>query len=74
MHHFTGHHGTSHRSAKLIIKSNFELSIGDDEWLGNGVYFFIKGISSKPDEQAKKWAIAHAWDKIEKRISTITFA
>lgn len=61
---FEGFHGTSLKSAKEILKSNFELSIGDDEWLGNGVYFFISGISSKPNEQAEKWAIAQSWDTI----------
>lgn len=59
---FEGFHGTSLKSAKEILKSNFELSIGDVEWLGNGVYFFITGISSKPEEQAEKWAIAQSWD------------
>jgi hypothetical protein len=61
---FDGFHGTSLKSAKEILKSNFELSIGDIEWLGNGVYFFIIGISSKPEEQAEKWAIAQSWDNI----------
>lgn len=61
---FDGFHGTSLKSAKEILKSNFELSIGDIEWLGNGVYFFINGISSKPEEQAEKWAIAQSWDNI----------
>ncbi len=60
---FEGYHGTSLKSAKEILKSNFELSIGDVEWLGNGVYFFINGISSKPEEQAEKWAVAQSWDK-----------
>ena len=64
---FDGFHGTSLKSAKEILKSNFELSIGDIEWLGNGVYFFIPGISSKPDEQAEKWAIAQSWDNILKK-------
>jgi hypothetical protein len=60
---FNGFHGTSVSAAKQIVSSNYESSIGDDEWLGNGVYFFVSGISSKPEEQAKKWAIAEAWDK-----------
>lgn len=59
---FEGFHGTSLKSANEILKSNFELSIGDVEWLGNGVYFFISGISSKPENQAEKWAIVEAWD------------
>ncbi len=61
-----GYHGTSLKSTELIVRSNYKLSIGDDEWLGNGVYFFVHGISSKPEIQAKKWAIAHAWDNISK--------
>lgn len=60
---FDGFHGTNLKSAKEILKSNFNLSIGDLEWLGNGVYFFTAGISSKPEEQAEKWAIAQSWDK-----------
>jgi hypothetical protein len=64
--HFNGFHGTSLSSAKKIVSSNYESSIGDDEWLGNGVYFFVDGISSKPDEQAKKWSIVQAWDKHKK--------
>ncbi len=64
---FNGYHGTSLDAAKKIVGANYESSIGDDEWLGNGVYFFTKGISSKPEEQAKKWAIAQSWDN-ERRI------
>jgi hypothetical protein len=60
---FNGFHGTSTSAAKQIVSSNYEASVGDDEWLGNGVYFFVNGISSKPEEQAKKWSIAEAWDK-----------
>lgn len=61
---FFGFHGTSLNSAKEILKSNFELSKGDIEWLGNGVYFFTIGISSKPEDQAEKWAIAQSWDNV----------
>lgn len=67
MYQFDGFHGTSSISAEEILDSNYELSVGDDEWIGNGVYFFINGISSKPGEQAKLWAIAQAWDNIERR-------
>lgn len=62
---FKGYHGTSVNSAELIVKSNYEKSIGDKEWLGDGVYFFIDGLSSKPNEQAKDWAISQSWDKIK---------
>lgn len=57
-----GFHGTSFENAKNIVIQNFELSIGDGEWIGDGVYFFLNGLSSDPKEQAKKWAIAQAWD------------
>lgn len=57
-----GHHGTSLKSAQFILASNYPLSIGDDEWLGDGTYFFIPGISTKTSELAEKWAIAQAWD------------
>ncbi|MGQ1947576.1 hypothetical protein ACT3CD_10820 [Geofilum sp. OHC36d9] len=67
MQQFIGYHGTSVASARKIIDNNYELSVGNDEWLGSGVYFFIKGISSKPDEQAKKWAIVQAWNNFEKK-------
>ncbi len=62
----SGHHGTSLESAKKILGSNCELSFGDDEWLGDGVYFFVTGISSRTSELAEKWAIAQAWDNEKK--------
>lgn len=67
LYQISGFHGTSLKSAKLIIASDFELSIGDKEWLGNGVYFFIDGISSKPEKQAEDWAIVEAWDRLLRR-------
>ncbi len=66
MHKIIGYHGTSTDSATEIIKSDYKQSFGNKEWLGDGVYFFINGISSKPDKQAKKWAIAQAWDNKKK--------
>lgn len=65
---FVGHHGTSIESATMILNSNYELSKGDDEWLGDGVYFFISGVSSKTVELAKKWAIAQSWDSSKKAL------
>jgi hypothetical protein len=64
---FNGHHGTSFESSKSIIESNYELSVGDEEWLGDGVYFFVLGVSSKLTELAEKWAIAQSWDNKLKR-------
>ena len=64
---FKAYHGTSSINAKTIITQNFENSEGDDHWLGDGIYFFIEGISKKPNEQAEKWAIAEAWNNKEKK-------
>ena len=64
---FDGFHGTSFDSAKKILSNNYELSIGDDEWLGDGVYFFVSGVSTKISELAEKWAITQSWDN-EKKI------
>lgn len=63
---FEGHHGTSMESATLIQKSNYILSLGDKEWLGDGVYFFISGVSTKTLDLAEKWAVAQSWDKHSK--------
>ncbi|RKS02884.1 hypothetical protein [Flavobacterium sp. 102] len=57
-----GFHGTSFDSAKSIVKGDFEISKGNAEWIGDGAYFFIEGISKVPNEQAEQWAIAQAWD------------
>ena len=38
---YIGFHGTNIESATKILKmNNFHPSIGDDEWLGKGIYFF----------------------------------
>ncbi|NLP59471.1 hypothetical protein [Lutibacter sp. B1] len=64
-----GFHGTSYQKAKEIITTDYKLSYGDDEWLGDGVYFFIEGLSKKPIEQAQKWAIAQSWDNLNKKLT-----
>lgn len=63
---FDGYHGTSLNCAEQIKNSNYNLSIGDQEWLGDGVYFYVSGINSKPSELAEKWAIAQAWNPTTK--------
>lgn len=36
-----GYHGTSKKSANIILRSEFQVSDGrDDHWLGTGIYFF----------------------------------
>jgi hypothetical protein len=63
-----GYHGTNSENIASIMENGFIPSKGDDEWLGDGVYFFVYGNSStSPIEAAKKWAIASSWDN-EKKI------
>lgn len=64
---FDGYHGTSNESANKIILAGFQLSYGDAEWLGDGVYFFLEGLSKTPNLQAEQWAEAQSWDKSSKR-------
>lgn len=47
--------------------------MGDDEWLGYGVYFFIDGISSALTS-AEEWAKAEAWDNAGKKFTYRHFA
>lgn len=61
-----GYHGTKAQDAEEIIRNDFVSSKGSKEWLGDGVYFFTKGLSNTPESQAKEWAIAQAWDNINK--------
>ena len=44
----------------LILISKYELSKGDDEWLGDGVNFIVTGVSTNTSEIAEKWAIAQS--------------
>ncbi len=38
---FVGYHGTKDEAAQKIFESkSFRPSIGEEEWLGKGVYFF----------------------------------
>ena len=43
---FTGWHGTDEKNVEEILKNNFQESPGDDQWLGEGVYFFTEGIGN----------------------------
>jgi hypothetical protein len=69
-----GHHGTDIDSCKAILKSNYKISKGDQHWLGDGVYFFIEGLSTDTTNLAEKWAIAEAWDNDNKRYKYTDFA
>lgn len=59
---FTGHHGTDYSSAQCILSANFELSEGDADWLGDGVYFFVKGLNNDTQALATNWARCHSWN------------
>ncbi len=55
------YHGTDLNNKEGIIENNFDLSYGDQDWLGDGVYFFVEGWST-PIEAAKKWVVSRSWD------------
>lgn len=63
---FLGHHGTDSSSANSILASNFSISVGDAEWLGDGVYFFVDGLNSDTTTLAMNWATCEAWDKVSR--------
>lgn len=69
-----GFHGTGKAIAETILETEFKLSAGDKEWLGDGVYFFIEGLDSDPAFQAQKWAMVNAWDNILKQNKYDEFA
>ena len=60
---FDGYHGTDNAHVRSILTNGFELSRDDSHWLGDGVYFFLKGKSEHPEVQAEQWAVLQAWDK-----------
>ena len=60
---FEGYHGTDNAHVRSIMTTGFNISTGDSHWLGDGVYFFLKGKSTHPENQAEQWAILGAWDK-----------
>lgn len=61
-----GYHGTAASHSAPILSLGFKPSIGDAEWLGNGTYFFVEGLSHVPEAQAQAWAIAQAWNNSNK--------
>ncbi len=68
-----GFHGTDIISAKSIQNKGFTISKGDEHWLGDGAYFFVKGLCD-PQTAAVKWAIVNAWDKKVRRNRYPTYA
>lgn len=62
-----GFHGTDMKHVDSIIHNGFRSSVGNKEWLGDGTYFFVKGINKNPDIQAEQWAIISSWNKKKKK-------
>lgn len=62
-----GFHGTDMKHVDSILEQGFMPSIGDGEWLGDGAYFFIRGINENPEKQAEQWAIISSWNKKKKK-------
>jgi hypothetical protein len=69
-----GHHGTDIDSGKEIIASNYKISKGDQHWLGDGIYFFVEGLSTKTIELAEKWVEAQSWNNDKKEFKYTKFA
>lgn len=66
----TAFHGTSIKNKNAIVRTSFQASTKakNQEWLGNGVYFFIEGNGlMAPKGAALKWAIAESWNNKIKR-------
>ena len=59
---FIGYHGTLACHAESIRQSGVSPSDNDDDWLGEGTYFFVEGLDD-PQMCAAQWARAKAWDK-----------
>ena len=68
--YFTGYHGTSKESADAIIKDKkFRISNGEEQWLGDGIYFypdFGDALNWKyNDNDADVEAVIHAIIRID---------
>lgn len=61
-----GFHGTNLECVDSILNDGFKPSSGNREWLGDGVYFFVEGLSKTPENQATQWAIVSAWNNKKK--------
>jgi hypothetical protein len=65
MDEYIAYHGTNNDNVEPIRENGFNLSSAYNDWLGDGAYFFIEGISC-PIKNARFWAINNAWDKKNK--------
>ena len=69
-----GYHGTDIKHTESIRRNGFAASGGDHHWLGDGAYFFTEGLPPSPEENAEKWAVAQAWDKLKAGYAYTKFA
>lgn len=53
---YVGYHGTSLTSARHILKQGFTVSSKENEWLGQGIYFFGSDGSIDGQDEAMCWA------------------
>lgn len=67
MRELIGYHGTDGKNYESIVKNSFRATLGDEEWLGDGVYFFTEGVPPEPYVHAENWAIVQSWDKASRR-------
>jgi hypothetical protein len=59
----TGYHGTALEKADSILSQNFIESINHTKWFGDGVYFFIHGVSiESPIEIAHQFCLDNRSD------------
>ncbi|WP_236450774.1 hypothetical protein [Stutzerimonas stutzeri] len=59
---FECYHGASATNANAIVRSqSIRPSKGRDHWYGDGVYFFIHGVTDAL-ENAEKWANVGSWN------------
>ncbi len=55
------YHGTTRDSAELILNEGFTFSLGNEHWLGDGAYFFVRGVGYAPERAAELWAEYRAY-------------
>ena len=62
-----GFHGTRLELAEKIMEGEFIPSKSNVDWLGDGVYFFTKGVGGDPKVHAMEWTKTQSWNNEKKR-------
>jgi len=68
--HLSGWHGADEKDAETITSSTFKESTGNSHWLGEGVYFFTRGIGA-PLQHASNWAKTEAYKRKNSRYAVV---